>query len=225
MDEHGRGRSEHAVLIAELTRRGFLERAGVLGLGAVIASAVPVAKQLIDAQPAFADVSLADATLQAFADTILPGRRVTQTSLGAEVHPQAIAGVDPLPGAVEADTLALYHHVLTGFDALDPPFLADLQARSLAQGGDFLSLPFDKRVQVVISGLSFENGQERLLWEAAAAVPFTAFCAAALIVNATSAQAVGYAVMGLPGAAPKGYTDFSYRRVLASERTKNGYLP
>ena len=56
-------------------------------------------------------------------------------------------------------------------------------------------------------------------------MPFTAFCAAALIVNATSAQAVGYAVMGLPGAAPKGYSDFSYRRVLASERTKNGSLP
>jgi hypothetical protein len=225
MEEHGRGRSEHAVLIAELTRRGFLERAGVLGLGAVIASAVPVAKQLVDAQPAFADVSLTDATMQAFADTMVPGRRVTRTALGNEVHPQAIAGVDPLPGAVEADSLALYHHVLTGFDALEPPFLADLQARSLSQGGDFLSLSFDQRVQVAISGLSFANGDERLLWEAAAAVPFTAFCAAALIVNATSAEAVGYAVMGLPGAAPKGYTDFSYRRVLSSERTKNGYLP
>jgi hypothetical protein len=31
--------------------------------------------------------------------------------------------------------------------------------------------------------------------------------------------------MGLPGAAPHGYRDFSYRRRLARERTRHGYLP
>jgi hypothetical protein len=223
MEERG-SRSEHAALIAELTRRGFLQRAGALGLGAAIASAVPVARELLAAEPAMAAVALPDATLQAFADTILPGRPATTTDLGNEIHPQAIAGVDSLPGAVEADTLALYHHPLTGFDALEGPFLAALDAAAAGQGGDFLSLSFDRRVATVIGGLSFGN-QARVLWEAAAAVPFTAFCAAALVVNASSARASGYRVMGLPGIAPHGYSDFSYRRVLASERTKGGSLP
>jgi hypothetical protein len=223
MEERG-VRSEHAALIAELTRRGFLQRAGALGLGAVIASAVPVARELLAAEPAAAAVALPDATLQAFSDTILPGRPATKTDLGNEIHPQAIAGVDSLPGAVEADALALYHHPLTGFDALEGPFLAALDAAALAQGGDFLSLPFDRRVATVVGGLSFSN-PARVVWEAAAAVPFTVFCAAALIVNASSANASGYRVMGLPGVAPHGYSDFSYRRVLASERTKGGSLP
>src|SRR5207249_8860901 len=53
--------------------------------------------------PAFAAVDLQDGTLQAFADTILPGRPTTRTDLGNEVHPQAIAGVDSLPGAVRSE--------------------------------------------------------------------------------------------------------------------------
>jgi hypothetical protein len=30
--------------------------------------------------------------------------------------------------------------------------------------------------------------------------------------------------MGLPGAAPRGYRGFSYRKKLSKERTKKGYL-
>jgi hypothetical protein len=216
--------AEHEALVADVTRRGFLQRAGALGLGALVASAVPVARQLAAPAPARADVALSDATLQAFADTMIPGRRVARTDLGNEIHPQAIAGMDPDPGAVEADVLALYHHPEVGFDALEGPFLADLQTRSLPAGGQFLDLDFARRVQVCVGGLSFDN-PSRQVWEAAAAVPFTAFCAAALIRNATSSQASGYRVMGLPGAAPAGYRDFSYRRRLARERTAKGYLP
>ncbi|MDX6666629.1 MAG: hypothetical protein QOK04_9, partial [Solirubrobacteraceae bacterium] len=208
----------------ELSRRDFLRRSGALGAGALNKGAIPVAERMIAAKPAYAAVLPDDATLQAFADTIIPGRKADHTDLGDEIHPQAIAGVDSLPGAVEADALALYHHPLTGFDALEGPFLAALDAAALAQGGDFLSLPFDRRVATVVGGLSFSN-PARVVWEAAAAVPFTVFCAAALIVNASSANASGYRVMGLPGVAPHGYSDFSYRRVLASERTKGGSLP
>lgn len=64
-----------------------------------------------------------------------------------------------------------------------------------------------------------------MVWEAAAAVPFTAFCAAALIRNATASQACGYRVMGLPGTAPAGYRDFSHGRKLSAERTTTGSLP
>ena len=61
---------------------------------------------------------------------------------------------------------------------------------------------------------------DRLVWEAAAAVPFTAFCAAANVRNATAKTAAGYAVMGHPGTAPHGYEDFSYGRRLNRGRTK-----
>ena len=183
-----------------------------------MAAAVPAARVLAQSGPGPLDP---DGTLQAFADTILPGRKVDRTESGAAIAPGAIAGVHPLPGAVETDALALYHHPKTGFDALQPGFLADLTARAQ---GDFLSLDFERRTAVVQSGLSFDN-QSRLLWEAAAAVPFTAFCAAALSKGQTAETAAGYRVMGLPGRNLKGYKDFSYRRRLSRERTKTGSLP
>ncbi len=217
------GNAEHEALLADLTRRGLLRRGGMLGLAALIASAGPVARALVVPEPARAEPGLTDGTLQAFADTMVPGRRASRTDLGNEIHSSAIAGVDSKPGAVEADALALYHHPRIGFDALAPAFLADLSTRSLPHGGDFLSLGFDARVATCIDGLAFNN-PTRLVWEAAAAVPFTAFCAAAMIVNATSAKASGYRVMGLPGIAPRGYRDFSYRKQLSRERTKRGYL-
>ena len=213
---------EHGALLDELTRRGFLQRAGV---GALVLAAVPLARELVAADPARAQLGglPVDATLQAFGDTMIPGRKATKTDLGNPIDPRAIAGVDSRPGAVEADALALYHHPLTGFDALEGPFLSDLATRSLQHGGEFVSMGFDDRVKVCIDGLAFSN-PTRILWEAAAAVPFTAFCAAALIPEQTAAKASGYRVMGLPGAAPRGYRGFSYRKKLSKERTKKGYL-
>ena len=92
-----------------------------------------------------------------------------------------------------------------------------MTALSAREHGDFLVLGGG------VAGLSFDN-PSRVLWEAAAAVPFTAFCAAAMLPNATAAKASGYRVMGLPGVAPKGYPHFSYRRKLSRERTKRGSL-
>lgn len=212
----------HQELLALLSRRQVLTRASTLGFGALVAAALPLARPA--RARAATSVPVTDATLQAFADTMIPGRQITTTALGNPVDPLAIAGVDPLPGAVEADALALYHHPEVGFDALAPVFLADLEARSLLQGGDFLHLGFDARVQACLSGLDYANAT-RLVWEAAAAVPFTAFCAAALIHNATWDDAPGYSVMGLPGTAPNGYFGYSYRRRLSHERTRTGSLP
>ncbi|MEA2123504.1 MAG: hypothetical protein QOI80_286 [Solirubrobacteraceae bacterium] len=191
----------------------FLER--TVALGIVAATAAPVARGAQPSEP--------DGTLQAFADTILPGRKATRTDLGGDIHPQAIAGVDHRPGAVEADALALFHSPLIGFDALAPAFLADLESRALTAGGPFLGLGFDQRVTVVKGGLSFDN-PVRLMWEAAAAVPFTAFCAATLVPEQDARHASGYRVMGLPGVAPHGYRRPSYGRKLAHERTKRGSL-
>ena len=211
-------------LADELSRRDFIRRAGALGAGALVVSALPIAERMIAADPALAAVSMDDATLQAFADTLIPGRKASKTDLGDEIHPQAIAGVDSSPGAVEADALRVFHDPLVGFSPLAGPFLADLSTRSLQQGSpSFLSLSFEKRTKVVLSALSFTNG-DRVLYEAAAAIPFTAFCAAAEHPIGTSRNASGYRVMGYPGAAPNGYRRFSYRRKLARERTKKGYL-
>lgn len=207
----------------ELSRRDFLRDTSVLGAAALIASAVPVAERILAADPALAAVPTDEATMQAFADTIIPGRKAATTDLGDEIHPDAIAGVDNEPGAVEADVMRLYHHPLTGFDALEPAFLADLSTRSLQQGGPFLGLDFEQRSAVLLQALSFDN-PDRVLYEAAAAVPFTAFCAAAVHETGTSKNASGYRVMGYPGAAPQGYRRYSYGRKLARDFTKKGYL-
>jgi enediyne biosynthesis protein E8 len=168
--------------------------------------------------------SLTDATLQAFADTLIPGKRVTRTDLGHEVHPKAIAGAHPEPGAVQADALALYHHPLIGFDLVAPAFLADLEARSLLRLGQFLDLSFDKRVAVCKEGLAPGNPTAQV-WELAAAVPAAAFLCSAMQPNATIDKSSGLQVMGHPGIAPNGYADYSYRRALSVERTSTGNLP
>jgi len=216
--------AERGEIASELSRRDVLTRASLLGAGALIASALPIVERLVPAAEAAAIVPGQDPLLQAFADTIIPGRPATRTDLGDAIHPGTIAGVDREPGAVEADALRIMNDSLLGFPALAPVFIADLLPRALAQGGDFVSLGYEDRVKVVSSGLDFGNPL-RLVWEGAAGLPFLAFCAGAAQVRATSRTHSGYKVMGYPGAAPGGYRDFSYRKRLARERTRKGYLP
>jgi hypothetical protein len=215
---------ERGTLAAELSRRDFLARTGALGLGATIAAALPYAARMAVPGKALA-AGPTDGILQAFFDTMIPGKPVPDllTELGNPIDPQAIAGVDPEHGAVYTDALALARNERIGFSALEPPFIADLSARALAEGGSFLDLDYEGRERVCLAGLDFGNPQ-RIVWEAAAAVPFTAFCAAATIVDATDKTAAGYAVMGHPGIAPNGYEDFSYRMKLNRGRTRNGSL-
>jgi hypothetical protein len=217
------GRVIRGAVGAELSRRQFVQRAGVLGAGALIAGAVPLAARMAMPGAAKADVALQDGTMQAYYDTLIPGRAAATTDLGNEIHPKAIAGVDPDPGAVETDALLLGQDPRLGFTALVVPFIAELEAFAVLQGGDFLDLSYDKREAVCLQGLAFSN-PTRAVWEAAAAVAFTAFCAAATQINPTSETASGYRVMGHPGVAPEGYRDFSYGRQLSRESTEKGYL-
>jgi hypothetical protein len=208
-----------------LSRRQILQRATALGLGGLVLSALPAADRILSSvAPSEAAVNLADATLQAVADTMIPGRKASLTDLGNEIHPKAIAGVHGEPGAVEADALLLYHHPLIGFDALEPAVLADVEARSLLRGGQFLDLTFANRIEVMKGGLAATNPSVQV-WEAALAVPFAAFLSEATQVNARIETASGYQVMGHPGIAPNGYADYSYRRKLSRERTSTGSLP
>ena len=166
-------------LAAELSRRDFIARAGGLGVGALVLGALPVAARMAAPDVATAAPSLNDATLQAFFDTIIPGKKVPDllTQLGNDIDPKAIAGVDREHGAVYTDALLLSHNPKIGFDALAPPFLAELEAFALPQGGQFLDLDYKHREAVCLQGLDFGNAS-RVVWEAAAALPFTAFCAA-----------------------------------------------
>src|SRR3954462_15332783 len=123
----------------ELSRRGALIRAGSGGLGLLAPGPLPIANVRAQALP----TDLDGATLQAFADTILPGRKVDKTGLGDPIDPRAIAGVDPLPGAVEGDVLRLFQDDLLGFPTLAPAFFADLTARSPT----FLLLDYDGRAK------------------------------------------------------------------------------
>jgi hypothetical protein len=208
-----------------MSRRQVLERATAFGLGGLVLSALPAADRFLAAvEPAHADPNLADATLQAVADTLVPGRKVDRTDLGNSIHPKAIAGVHPDPGAVQADALVLFHDSRIGFDAVSPAFLSELQTRSLTRGGQFLDLPFAQRVAVLTDGLRASNATV-LVWEAAAAVPAAAFLVAATQENATIDTASGLQAMGHPGTAPNGYAEYSYGRKLADELTVTGSLP
>src|SRR3954462_4157204 len=90
-------------LAAQLSRRDFIARATTLGAGAFVLAALPAAGLLqaapaTAALPSLAGIPPADAPLQAFADTLLPGRRATKTDLGDPIDPRAIAGVDSEAG-------------------------------------------------------------------------------------------------------------------------------
>jgi hypothetical protein len=126
----------HHDLLALLSHRQVLARASTIALGLVTLPpvALPLPRPI---SPPTTGVFPSDATFQAFADTILPGCRAGRTDLGNPIDPLAIAGVDPLPGAVQADALALSHHPEVGFDPLAPAFLSDLETRSLPHGADF----------------------------------------------------------------------------------------
>lgn len=212
-----------AELAKLLSRRQVLQRASLLGLGALIGPALPLAERIF--VPAAVAAELPDgATLQAYADTMVPGRKALTTDLGNPIEPLAIAGVDNEPGAVEADALLLFRDPLIGFPALEAPFLAELSARALTHGAPFLNLSFEQRVAVCLEGLAPTNPTV-LVWEAAAAVPFVAFLCAGAQEEATIDTSSSYQVMGYPGSAPNGYREFSYKRKLSTELTKHGYLP
>ena len=73
--------------------------------------------------------------------------------------------------------------------------------------------------------LARRSFSRRLAWALLLLSPWLAWRAAATVVNSTDRTSAGYAVMGHPGVAPRGYRDFSYRRKLNRGRTKGGSLP
>lgn len=207
---------------ADRGRGGATRRELLIGAAAAVAAASPLARALAAPPAALGQTGPQAETLGAFADTIIPGRRVDRTDLGLAIPPRAIAGVDPDPGAVETDAIALYRHPLVGFALVAPAFLADLESRALRHGAPFARLDFARRTKVCVEGLRYRN-PTRLLWEAATAIPFAAF-AGGLAPEQSPRRSGGYRTLGHPGAVPAGYADASYGLVLARERTGTGSL-
>ncbi|WP_433386181.1 DUF5987 family protein [Micromonospora sp. KLBMP9576] len=162
-------------------------------------------------------------TLEAFADTILPG---------VKRHPEdrAIAGVEEDAGAVEAGALALLAHPALGLaDALDG--MAGLlnmhaqnhaRARRLALDPSvpaFVALDFDERTALV-QELTDPAHPEREVWFGVALFCTMAFDSAPHLPT-VEAFAQGHPGLSLIGFEPPGedglwrFPEFSYQRRLA----------
>ncbi|HXV93310.1 MAG TPA: DUF5987 family protein [Pseudonocardia sp.] len=162
-------------------------------------------------------------TLEAFADTIVPGEKRSPGD-------RAVAGASPGPGAVAAGALELLHTEATGVtaglpylaQALDAHAAAYAAARDLELDGTvpaFVALPFEHRTALVTE-LTAPGHPEKDGWVALALFSNMAFDSAAHLHTAEAIAA------GHPGLAAMGFFDpgddglwrfpgYSYGRELA----------
>jgi hypothetical protein len=163
-------------------------------------------------------------TLEAFADTIVPGER-------REPGDRAIAGATAGPGAVAAGALELLANPATGIAEGLPGFASALDGHARAHAGEqdvtldpsvppFAALPFEHRTAVVRT-LIAPGHPEKDFWVLLALFCFMAFDTSAHMHTA-DAMATGHPGLAAMGFAPPGadglwrFADFSYGRQLAS---------
>ncbi|MFH9862964.1 DUF5987 family protein [Streptomyces sp. NPDC017202] len=162
-------------------------------------------------------------TLEAFADTIVPGEKRNPDD-------HAVAGAVSGPGAVAAGALELLQNPATGLaeslddfaDALNGHALAlaDRRAHSPAPGvPPFVALSFADRTALV-TALTAPGHPERDLWVSLALFSNMAFDTGAHLhtVEAMAAGHPGLAAMGFAAPDPDGlwrFPEFSYGRPLA----------
>jgi hypothetical protein len=177
-----------------------------------------------------------DMTVEAFADTILPGAR-------RHADDRAVAGAAPGGGAVHSGVLELLRLPASGLaEALDAlASLLDEHARSHAAAcglrlddsvPPFVALPFEHRTSLVRE-LVAPGHPEREGWVALAMFSFLAFDTAAHM-STKDALAAGHPGLTTLGFAPPGadgawaFPHFSYGRPLAAlhpATTSTGSLP
>ena len=214
----------------ELSRRRLLALAG----GAVLAwQARPwrLAPPRAEAQ-LLPDDPLIVPTLEAFADTLIPGEKRSPLD-------RAIAGAASGPGAVQAGALDLFTGPAAGVAALVPAIAAGLNARATAFAATnaivldptvapLVSLDFGERSAFLVEILDGTD-PDQLLWFAVAALVFIAFHTAGHLDTAAAIAAghPGLAAIGFPAPNPDGlwrFPEASYGRVLAPKhpRSKRG---
>jgi hypothetical protein len=204
-----------------LTRRQLLKAAG-------LAAMAWQARPWLASPPAWAQAPPDDPlvvvpTLEAFADTIIPGEKRSPTD-------RAIAGAASGPGAVHAGALGLMSFPPAGVAPALPAFASDLNQRATAYAGahgivldptvpPLVSLDFAARTALVVEILDSLN-PDQLAYYALAALVFLAYHTAGHLSTAAAVRG------GHPGLAAIGFPQpdaddlwrhpvFSYRRALA----------
>jgi nitroreductase len=168
------------------------------------------------------------ATIEAFADTMIPGRKRNPAD-------RAIAGAAAGPGAVQAGALDLMRFPAVGIGPGLPALAADLDARAVAYAAEaqllldpgvppFVALDFHHRTRLAIELLDFGR-PDYLPYYALAALAFLAFHTAGHLHTAEAVRRghPGLALIGFPPPDADGlwrYPEFSYRRRVAARHRR-----
>jgi hypothetical protein len=207
-----------------------ISRRRVLQLAATAAATLPL---LTDATPAGAadagqanagQDNFAQATIEAWGDTIVPGQKRHATD-------RVVAGACPGPGAVQAGVWDLANDEAVGLQPVLPALVALLNAAAVEYAAThrvlldvtvppFVALPFNNRTGLALQLLD-TSGDEQLVWYALAAIAMLAFHTAAHLDTATAVRDghPGLSWIEFPEPDPDGlwrFPDFSYQQVLAT---------
>ena len=167
-------------------------------------------------------------TLEAFADTLIPGEKRSPSD-------RAIAGAAAGAGGVQAGALAPMAWPAAGVAPALPALAAGLNVRVVAYAAPRLivldptvpplvSLGFAERTDFLVS-LIDGTDPERLVWYALAGLVFIAYHTAGHLptVGAIAAGHPGLAAIGFPAPQADGlwrFTNFSYGRPLATKHRR-----
>jgi hypothetical protein len=202
----------------ELDRRQLLR----LGMSAAVAWQVaPWALDAFAAPPL--PVGDVDSTLEAFADTMIPGAKRSPAD-------RAVAGAARGPGAVQAGALDLLNFPTLGIAPALPVFASAINAKAVAYAAEhqlvldpsvppYVALGFADRTRLAVQVLDY--GQpDYLVFYAVAALAFIAFHTAGHLHTADAVRQghPGLKAIGFPKPDPDGlwrYPRYSYKRHVA----------
>jgi hypothetical protein len=211
----------------DLTRRTLLKLAATAAL-AWQARPWPLAARAGFAADAPDDPAMAP-TLEAFADTLIPG---------AKRYPadRAVAGAAAGAGAVQAGALDLMRFPPAGVAAVLPGFAAGLNARAAAFAAThalvldptvppLVALDFPARTALLVQLLDGTD-PDQAAWYALAALAFLAYHTAGHLrtTDAVRDGHPGLAAIGFPPPQADGvwrFPEFSYRRALAPRHRRS----
>jgi hypothetical protein len=173
-------------------------------------------------------------TLEAWADTLIPGRKRFPSDT-------AIAGAARGPGAVQAGAVTFMQFGPTGVEEALPAFVAALNAEAVGYAAShrivpdptlppFVSLRYHDRKTLVASLTGDTSGDQQLLWFASSGLVFLAYHTAGYMHTAHAVRSghPGLKAIGFPQPDADDlwrFPHFSYRRRLAHlhpRTTKDG---
>ena len=207
----------------DVTRRELLR------IAAAAAATWKAAPWVVRVPAAFAQTSPGDpatvATLEAFADTLIPGEKRSPDD-------RAIAGAAPGPGAVQAGAIDMMNFPAAGTGPALPGLAAGLNAHATVFAAEnaivldptvppFVSLDFAQRTTLLVQILD-GVGPDQLAYFGLAGIVFLAYHTAGFLhtTDALAAGHPGLVAIGFPLPQADGkwrFPDFSYRQVLAQE--------